>query len=209
MIEYFTTKVEQALINTIPGVDLILDWFQKVVETAHARGVQDIVYSTPSGNMVVVEYREPITKQIQTESLGNTVCSPARTRKQGKQEESRVVVGRGDTDWDDVNRAVAANFTHGAGDASLLHNGFFDLASMSVGDAVIDHPFVTTHDCIYSPPSHWVDKNHELVRESFVKICNSGCLQKFALLNGCPDLVPPIVGTYKPESVRYARYFFC
>ena len=69
MIEYLTTKVEEAMINTIPGVDIILDWFQTVVRKAFERGVEDIIYETPSGNRVVVEYRKPLTKRIQTESL--------------------------------------------------------------------------------------------------------------------------------------------
>ena len=203
LIEYFTCKVEQAMINTIPGVDIILDWFQKVVKTAFERGVEDIVYETPSGNRVVVEYRKPLTRRIETESLGNTVCSPPRKRDGNRQEDrsmNRVTVDRGDTEEDDVIRAVAANFTHGAGDASLLQLAFSNVEG---------NVFASTHDCVYSPPSSIIDDNHVRVREAFLKICHSGCLEKFALLNKCPDLPPPIVGTYKPESVRYARYFFC
>ena len=196
MIEYFTCKVEQAMINTIPGVDLILDWFQTVVKTAFERGVEDIVYETPSGNRVVVEYRKPLTKTIDTESLGKTVCTPPNSVDRSR---NRIEVGRGETVEEDVIRAIAANFTHGAGDASLLQLAFSDVEG---------NVFASTHDCVYSPPSEIVDDNHIRVREAFIKICQSGCLEKFALLNKCPDIPPPIVSTYKPESVRYARYFF-
>ena len=197
LIEYFTCKVEEAMINTIPGVDLILDWFQKVVKTAFERGVEDIVFETPSGNRITVEYRKALTKRIDTESLGNAVCTPV---KKVDRERHLVSTGKGETEEEDVIRAIAANFTHGAGDATLLHLAFSDVETPV---------FASTHDCVYSPPSSIVDDNHIRVREAFVKICKSGCLEKFALLNKCPDIPPPIVGTYKPESVRYARYFFC
>ena len=128
------------------------------------------------------------------------MCSPARKRKSGEQSESVVEIGRGGTVEDDVIRAIAANFTHGAGDAALLQLAFSN---------VDGNVFASTHDCVYSPPCSIVDDNHLRVREAFLKICQSGCLEKFALLNQCPDIPPPIVGTYKPESVRYARYFFC
>ena len=198
LIEYFTCKGEEAMINTIPGVDLILDWFQTVVKTAFERGVEDIVFETPSGNRVVVEYREPVTRQVMTESLGNAVCMPAPSAKQ--LDRCQIEIGKGDTDEDDVIRAIAANFTHGAGDATLLHLAFTD----------VDNPvFASTHDCVYSPPSSIVDDNHIRVREAFIKICQSKCLEKFALMNKCPDIPPPIVGTYNPETVILARYFFC
>ena len=198
LIEYLTTKVEEAMVNTIPGVDLILDWFQLVVKTAlESRGVEDIMYDTASGNRIVVEYREPLTKQVDTESMGSGVCVPVKATDRSK---ASVTVGRGETLLDDVVRAVAANFTHGAGDATLLHLAFHD-AESSV--------FATTHDCVYSPPSRIVDDNHARVREAFIKICKFDGLQRFADLNKCPELKPPIVGTYNPESVRRARYFFC
>ena len=201
MIEYLTTQVEKAMLNTIPGVDLILSWFQRVVETAFERGAEEIVYETPSGNRVVVEYRKPITKRVQTESIGECVCLPVkRDRKQGPQSEARVVVKRGETIQEDVMRAIAANFTHGAGDATLLHLAFHD---------VEDPIFTTTHDCVYAPPSRLVDENHKRVREAFITICTSDCLQRFADLNNCSDIEPPIVRTYTPETVRDARYFFC
>ena len=199
MIEYLTFKVEQAMLNTIPGVDLILEWFQRVVDTAFERGVEEIVYETPSGNRVVVEYREPITKEVQTESLGSGVCMPVAKRTT-RQSRVKVTVERGETVQDDVKRAVAANFTHGAGDASLLHLAFAD---------VKEPVFTTTHDCVYSPPSRLVDENHRRVRKAFVEICTSDCLQKFADLNQCGDIKPPIVNTYNPMTVLEARYFFC
>ena len=191
MIEYLTTKVEEAMMHTIPGVDLILEWFQRVVRTALERGVEDISYETPSGNIVVVEYREPLTKQIDTESLGST-----RVRSQ-----PNIVQDKGKTIPEDVERAIAANFTHGAGDACLLHLAFHDVTSKSV--------FASTHDCVYAPPSQIVDDNHRRVREAFITICTSNVLQKFAERNRCADLAPPIVGTYNPTTVRRARYFFC
>lgn len=201
LIEYFTTKVEEAMVNTIPGVDLILEWFQRVVETAiKIKGVQDIRYETASGNLVVVEYREALTKRIATESLGAGVCIPAAKAKKSEDTKATIAVGRGETILEDVMRAVAANFTHGAGDAGLLQLAFHD----AVGSI-----FASTHDCVYSPPSRIVDDNHKRVREAFIKICRSNSLQRFAELNQCQELPPPIVGTYNPETVRRARYFFC
>jgi DNA-directed RNA polymerase len=194
MLEYFVRKVEQAMLNTIPGVDLILDWFQTVVATAFERGVEDIVYETPSGNRVVVEYREPLTKTISTESLGSGVCVKDNKPK------VRITTDRGSTIQDDVLRAIAANFTHGAGDASLLHIAFHDVKSPVL---------TTTHDCVYAPPCKVIDENHIRIREAFITICRSGVLQKFAELNRCPEIKPPLVNTYDPETVRQARYFFC
>lgn len=196
LIEYLTSKVEEAMLHTIPGVDLILDWFQTVVETALKRGVEDITYETAAGNVVTVEYRKPITKEIQTESLGN-----ARVTNVRGQTRATVAVDRGETVPEDVMRAIAANFTHGAGDASLLQLSFHDSESHAI--------FASTHDCVYAPPSRIVDEVHKRVREGFIKICTYGGLQKFAERNQCPDLPPPIVGTYNPETVRRARYFFC
>ena len=197
LIEYFTCKVEEAMLHTIPGVDLILEWFQTVVETALKRGVEDISYETAAGNIVVVEYRKPITKEIQTETLGTANVQRVR----GQNRSIVIEGGRGDTIPDDVIRAIAANFTHGAGDATLLHLAFHDVEDTSI--------FASTHDCVYAPPSRIVDDNHKRVREAFIQICKFGTLEKFAERNKCPDLPPPIVGTYNPETVRRARYFFC
>ena len=197
LIEYFTLKVEQAMLNTIPGVDLILEWFQRVVTTAIERGVEDIVYQTASGNKIVVEYRKPLTKQVTTESLGEGICTRVGSTKY---ERALITTGRGETEVDDVTRAVAANFTHGAGDAALLQLAFHD----------IENPvFTTTHDCVYAPPSRLVDENHKRLREAFITICTSNTLEKFAAMNKCPDIKPPMVNTYDPETVRQARYFFC
>jgi DNA-directed RNA polymerase len=199
MIEYLTDKVEEAMVNTIPGVDIILDWFQKVSSAAYERGVQDLIYETPSGNRIVCEYREAITKQVQTESIGKGVCIPVKDKKQSDINKVRIAVDKGDPSPDDGIRAIAANFTHGAGDAALLQLAFHDAGDLN---------FVTTHDCVYAPPSRAVDEVHRRVREAFIKICQFGVLERFAVVNGVEDIPPPIVGTYNPTVVRRARFFF-
>jgi DNA-directed RNA polymerase, mitochondrial len=199
LIEYFTYKVEEAMLNTIPGVDNILSWFQEVVKTslerqkaANHENDGEITYWTPSGNIVKVDYREAITKEVRTESLGTGMV---------KDQKSTITVAHGKTIVDDVVRAIAANFTHGAGDASLLHLAFHDTSSSA--------RWVSTHDCVYAPPSRIVDDNRDRVREAFIKICEANLLQEFAERNGCADIPPPIAGTYRPSTVRRARYFFC
>jgi DNA-directed RNA polymerase len=206
LIEYFTCKVEEAMVNEIPGVDLILSWFQEVVTASFAKQQEgedkDITYWTPSGNIVAVEYREPITKEVQTESLGDGRVRQVKVTKSEEPEtKATITIGRGKTDVDKVVRAIAANFTHGAGDASLLHLAFHDIDD--------SHCWVSTHDCVYSPPSRIVDDNHLRVREAYIKICRANLLQEFAKRNNCEEIPPPIVGTYRPETVRRARYFFC
>ena len=200
MIEYLTVKVEEAMVNTIPGVDIILDWFQNVSSAAYERGVEDLIYDTPSGNRIVCTYREPITKQVQTESIGTGVCIPAKEKKaQGSVTKVLIAIDKGDPSPEDGIRAIAANFTHGAGDAALLQLAFHDAEELS---------FVTTHDCVYAPPSRMVDEVHKRVREAFIKICQFGVLERFAQENGVADIPPPIVGTYNPTVVRRARCFF-
>ena len=213
MIEYLTTKVELAMTNTIPGVDAILKFFQDVVNKAldpDDPRVDDILYETESGNIITVSYYEPITKEVTTESLGTGVCLPASLKSKTKREKTRVIVARKkQSEIDDVVRAIAANFTHGAGDASLLQLAYehpdFDTSSRSQQPVFIG----TTHDCVYAPPSRLVDDYRDKARQAFHKICKSNRLQHFAELNKCPDVKLPIQGTYNPDDVLTARYFFC
>ena len=85
------------------------------------------------------------------------------------------------------------------GDAALLQLAFHDA----------DFPFVTTHDCVYTPCTAAADKAHERVRRAFAQLCKFPTLERFAEVNGVVDLPPPIVGDYDPDDVLNARYFFC
>ena len=204
LIEYLTLKVEEAMSLVIPGADAILDWFQSAVRLAHEdRGANAILIETASGNVVVSEYLEPITKTVETETLGATVFMEKRSDKRVNRDNDSAriatIVGSGDPDIGKSVLGIGANLTHGAGDAALLQLAFHDA----------DFDFCTTHDCVYTPANRTADLVYDRIRRAFIELCEYPTLQRFAELNGVADLPPPMANTYDPESVMDTEYFFC
>lgn len=205
LIEYLTLKVEEAMRNVIPGADQILDWFQKASRMAHEeKGAEVLLIETASGNVIVSEYREPLTKIVETETLGATVFMEKRAvsnRGTRDKETSRItaITGLGDPDVAKSVLGIGANLTHGSGDATLLQLAFHDA----------DFDFCTTHDCVYTPANKTANLVHDRIRHAFIAMCEYPTLQRFAELNGIPEMVPPMVNTYDPEQVLESEYFFC
>ena len=208
LIEILVTTIEKAMDEVVPASKYILEWFQETAKAAFEKneGTLDLKYMTPSGNYVTCVYRKPITERVEVELLGNTIITPGSKELKDRRRPQQMI-GVGDVDIDDGIRAIGANLTHGAGDASLLHVSFHD--------APEDLLYATTHDCVYAPPSKMVDEINRRVREGFIRVCAFDVLTKFAFLNGVPECVPPEISItdkesyYDPETVRDAEYFFC
>ena len=201
-VKFLVNVIEEAMRQVIPGADAILEWFQAAARQAYENGVEELVIETASGNRIVCNYRESLTKSVETESLGGTKAEKSKKLKRSINRTELTVIDDSKEGGPDIESGVlgiGANLTHGAGDAALLQLAFHDA----------DFPFVTTHDCVYTPCTEAADKAHTRVRRAFAQLCKFPTLERFAEVNGVVDLPPPIVGDYNPDDVLKARYFFC
>jgi DNA-directed RNA polymerase len=179
-----TKAVIQSMNEIVPGPMAVMAWINQEVKLALERGVEELVWETPSGFVVRQRLMKANIVQVQTQLLGR--C--------------RMNVADGESDTIDTNRhkaATAPNLIHSL-DASLLHLAF----------ARFNAPFSVIHDSVLCRATDMSQLN-SVVRETYTDMfAGSEYLKDFATQIGAIN-DPPIIGDLNPEAVLESTYFFC
>jgi len=176
--------VRDAMSKVVPGPMSVMKWIEDEVAKAIKRGVQELVWTTPSGFVVVQRIMKRKLETIELKLLGR--C--------------QMRVSTDETGQVDRNRhkaATAPNLIHSL-DSSLLH--------LSVDK--FDLPIALIHDSVLCRATDMTHLSH-VVREVYMHLfAENDYLTEFARQIGA-ETEPPIIDDLKPESVIDSTYFFC
>ncbi len=176
--------VREAMSKVVPGPMSVMKWIEDEVAKAIKRGVKELVWTTPSGFVVVQRIMKRKLETIELKLLGR--C--------------QMRVSTDETGQVDRNRhkaATAPNLIHSL-DSSLLH--------LSVDK--FDLPIALIHDSVLCRATDMTHLSH-VVREVYMHLfAENDYLTEFARQIGA-ESEPPIIDDLKPESVIDSTYFFC
>lgn len=177
------SAVREAMYEVVPGPMRVMDWIKKEVGAAFKRGVDHLVWETPSGFIVKQNRRKYKHKRVELEILGTCKIKLADSPK------GPDVAGH--------KSSTAPNLIHSL-DASILHRAFLKFNA----------PFTVIHDSVLCRATDMGTLNR-VVRETYYEIFSeSNPLLDFAQAIGA-ETEPPIIGDLDLESVLESTYFFC
>ena len=178
--------VRQAMNVKFPGPMKVMKWIEDEVSKAITRGVEELIWETPSGFKVTQRIMKKKTETMQLQLLG--LC--------------KLTVATDDTDKVDRARhkaATAPNLIHSL-DASLLH----------LSTIRFNAPIALIHDSVLCRATD-MSTLSMLVRETYMELfAKQDYLTDFATQIGA-ESEPPIIDTLRPNewSVIDSTYFFC
>ena len=176
--------VRDAMDVVVPGPMRVMKWIEQEVSNAIDRGLDKLIWVTPSGFVVTQKLMKKDTKRIELQLLGR--C--------------KVTVVKGDTNEVDKNHhknATAPNLIHSL-DASLLH----------LSAKRFDAPIALIHDSVLCRATD-MSVLSAIVRETYMHLfAEHDYLTAWGQQIGA-ESDPPIIDTLQPESVIESRYFFC
>jgi len=176
--------VREAMGNVVPGCLSVMKWIEDEVAKAIKRGVKELVWTTPSGFVVVQRIMKRKMETIELKLLG-------RCQMRVATEET------GEVDRNRHKAATAPNLIHSL-DSSLLH--------LSVEK--FDNPIALIHDSVLCRATDMTELSN-VVREVYMHLfAENDYLTDFANQIGA-ETKPPIIGDLEPESVIDSTYFFC
>ena len=176
--------VRDAMNNVVPGPMSVMKWIEEEVAKAINRGVNELVWTTPSGFIVHQRIMKKKVETMQLQLLG--LC--------------KLRIATDDTDEVDRSRhkaATAPNLIHSL-DASLLH--------LSVSR--FNSPIALIHDSVLcrAPDMSILS---DIVRETYMELfAKQDYLTDFATQINA-ESEPPIIGDLEPSTVIDSTYFFC
>ena len=175
--------VREAMCEIFPGPMRVMDWIKQEVGAAFKRGVDHLIWETPSGFVVKQNRRKYKTKRLKLQILG---CC-----------QIQLATGTEGPDINGHKSSTAPNLIHSA-DASILHLAFLKFNA----------PFTVIHDSVLCRATDMGTLNR-VVRETYCEIFSEGNpLVDFAKAIGA-ETEPPIIGDLNIESVLSSTYFFC
>ena len=184
-ITEITHALRAAVFELFPGPTKVMKWIEDEVGNAMKRGVEELVWTSPSGFVVNQRMMKPEVTQMDLQLLGKV---------------KRVTVATGDSD--EVNRskhkaATSPNLIHSL-DASLLH-----LAALKFGS-----PIALIHDSVLCRATDMCALS-TIVRLTYMELfAEQDYLKDWAKQIGA-ETEPPIIGDLEPSSVIESTYFFC
>lgn len=175
--------VREAMCEIFPGPMRVMDWIKQEVGAAFKRGVDHLIWETPSGFVVKQNRRKRKVSTIKLQILGR--C------------EVNLTTGHEGPDIAGHKSSTAPNLIHSL-DASILHRAFLKFNA----------PFTVIHDSVLCRATDMGTLNH-VVRETYCEIFStSNPLVDFAEAIGA-ETEPPIIGDLDLDSVLESTYFFC
>ncbi|AGG54508.1 RNA polymerase [Cyanophage SS120-1] len=172
-----------AIPEVFPGPVEVMKWLQQCAKTIME--TQDsIQWTTPSGFVVLQDYRKSLNKRIQTRLMGSSVdCS--------------IGNGWGDPDIKGHVKGLAPNVVHS-----------FDAALIQLTFAEWEPPFTVIHDCVLGRSCD-MDQMAKDIRMHFVEMYKRPVLEEWAEEVGV-DLPDSIMKrSLDIEQVNDSLYFFC
>jgi DNA-directed RNA polymerase len=175
--------VREAMYEVVPGPMRVMDWIKQEVGAAFKRGVDHLIWETPSGFIVNQNRRKRKVSTIKLQILGR--C------------EVNLTTGHEGPDVAGHKSSTAPNLIHSL-DASILHQAFLKFNA----------PFTVIHDSVLCRATDMGILNR-VVRETYCEIfSSSNPLLDFAEAIGA-ETEPPIIGDLDLDSVLESTYFFC
>ena len=176
--------VRDAMTTVVPGCLAVMKWIEDEVAKAIKRDVKELIWTTPSGFVVVQRLMKRKMETIELKLLGRCQMRVA-TEETGEVDRSRH------------KAATAPNLIHSL-DSSLLH--------LSVEK--FDNPIALIHDSVLCRATDMTELS-TIVRSVYMYLfAENDYLTDFANQIGAKSK-PPIIGDLKPESVIDSTYFFC
>jgi DNA-directed RNA polymerase len=175
--------VREAMYEVVPGPMRVMDWIKQEVGAAFKRGVDHLIWETPSGFVVKQNRRKRKTKRFNLQILGRCQIN--------------LTTGLEGPDVAGHKSSTAPNLIHSL-DASILHQAFLKFNA----------PFTVIHDSVLCRATDMGTLNR-VVRETYCEIfSSSNPLLDFAEAIGA-ETEPPIIGDLDLDSVLESTYFFC
>jgi DNA-directed RNA polymerase len=175
--------VREAMYEVVPGPMRVMDWIKQEVGAAFKRGVDHLIWETPSGFIVKQNRRKFKTKRVELKILGR--C------------DINLNIAPKGPDVAGHKSSTAPNLIHSL-DASILHQAFLKFNA----------PFTVIHDSVLCRATDMGTLNR-VVRETYCEIFStSNPLVDFAEAIGA-ETEPPIIGDLDLDSVLESTYFFC
>jgi DNA-directed RNA polymerase len=177
----------------LPGAEFVLDWLQRTAVAAMLRDPEkkEVIWKTASGCIVHQRYMEETMRQAKTVALGSTKYFRPRIQEDGE-----------DAKLSKVESSTAANVVHSC-DAAIIH---LCVPSLSF-------PVSVTHDCGYARAGRDMDELAEALRAAFVDVASFPVLERFAELNGVPELADEVTAQknhdFDPAVAMESKYLFC
>ena len=156
-------------------MDVLNNWFRKFADACLKAGRDRIIIPTALGDHLEIRYQQNDSYQIQTYKYGGiTYNEPKRFGARHAGDAKKVSLARpnGKPDGQKWVKSLAANTTHGAGDATLL--------ALALHDA--DFHFASNHDAVYCAAPH-MDQMRDRVRKAFVTVGSFPMFEKLQEVN--------------------------
>ena len=194
------SEQEQALIlkhfpdalEDVAELATLNEWFRRVAEACGARkGAKEVLIPTALGDTIHMEYQQLSAMRVDTFRYGG---------QQYKQKRNRITVVKpnGKPDKAKWKTALAANTTHGAGDATML--------ALALHDA--DFDFVTCHDSV-GCAAPLMPELRDRMRRAYVQTVQFPLFEELLKANNIkPDQTwpDPVVGLWNPQEALQAEY---
>ena len=192
----------QDALDEVAEMNTTNTWFKEVSSLLARRKKDHIVIPTPLGDSIIMTYEGSETYRIDTFRFGSCTYKD-KTKGKSKEKDSRqrtqLVKPNGTPDRRKWRTALAANTTHGAGDASML--------ALALHDA--DFDFVTCHDSVGCAGPH-MDALRQRMRSAYVQVVRFNIFEEILKANGIkeprPDWVNPMVNNWDPEEAINSEY---
>ena len=176
--------VRDAMTTVVPGCLAVMKWIEDEVAKPIKRDVKELIWTTPSGFVVVQRLMKRKMETIELKLLGRCQMRVATDET-------------GEVDRNRHKAATAPNLIHSL-DSSLLH--------LSVEK--FDNPIALIHDSVLCRATDMTELS-TIVRSVYMYLfAENDYLTDFANQIGAKSK-PPIIGDLKPESVIDSTYFFC
>ena len=197
----FVDNYQDAL-NEVAEMNTTNTWFKQVSSLLARRQRKSIIIPTPLGDNIVMSYEGSDSYRVDTFRYGSCTYKDPKTgknKRKGDRQQTALTRPNGKPDRKKWRSALAANTTHGAGDASML--------ALALHDA--DFHFVTCHDSVGCAGPH-MDDLRQRMRQAYVQVCKFNIFDEILKANDIKepkaDWVCPMVGNWDPEEALHSEY---
>lgn len=194
---YLAAIVWEATGDTVVAARQVMDWLQAVAKVASGTGKR-ITWTSPSGFLIVQDYRNMKSRQVELRALGQRVVFRMPTEPEDKIDKTKMT------------RAIAPNFVHALDAAHMLRTveQVLDTVGPSVHLTMI-HDSYGTHACD-------AGRLAEALRQAFVQMYQEAdWLEKFRdeiaeQIGEAATCIPPMpeAGKLVLSDVIRSQYFF-
>ena len=179
--EYLRKKIMEALSNVVSAAATVMQWLQEVASVAAKEGVP-LIWETPTGFLVLQDYKVEKKKQVRTMLAGKKRFLSLRLKGEGDKLNVRKQAS-----------GVAPNFIHSLDASHLMmtinkcfeykccekrdHDGTCCGIGISSPEIDMFHSFGGVHDSYSTVPAH-VGFMRDCLRESFAEMYSTDLLAK-------------------------------